>query len=165
MKSLLSLIAVSLLSLLLIFPGCGSPAAIPPSPTNIPVKINPCEGDPEGKIVIDNVTFAVSTLDRDYYTLSAGKHLAGEPCFLVSGDIKNGYNEDCWVAYHVEGFDAPGHWVSTTLDTGPQPGWGQVYLAAGSSMPFTLHLAWSDDVANYIISSRRTTRAEPSPSP
>jgi hypothetical protein len=164
MKNLLSLIAVSFLSLLLIFAGCGSPAATP-SPTNVPVNINPCGNDPAGKIVIDNMTVVAGTLDRNYFTPDEGKHLAGEPCFLVSGNINNGYGEDCWIAYHIEGFDASGHWISSTLDTGPQPGWEQVYIAADSSMPFDLHLSWADDIAYFIMSSQRTTREEPSPSP
>jgi hypothetical protein len=32
-------------------------------------------------------------------------------------------------------------------------------------MPFTLHLVWADDIAYFVISSQRTTRAESSPSP
>jgi hypothetical protein len=171
MKSLLSLIAVSFLSLLIIFAGCGSPAGTTPpsnttpSPANLYVAIESCGNDPEGKIVIDDVTVTAGTLDRDYFTPAAGQHLAGEACFLFGGNIKNGYNEDCWVAYHIEGFDASGNLVSWTLDTGPQPGWGQVYIAADSSMPFTLHLTWSDNVTDFLISSQRTTRTEPSPSP
>jgi hypothetical protein len=168
MKSLLSLIAISFLALLIIFAGCGSPASTTPSPSNttpyvpnIHISIQPCENDPEGKIVIDNVTVTTGTLDRDYFTPTAGKHLAGELCFLVGGNIKNGYNVDCWVAYHIEGFNVSGHWVSSTLDTGPLPGWGQVYIAADSSMPFNLHLSWADDITDFIISSQRTTRTEP----
>jgi hypothetical protein len=180
MRSLLSLIIVSFLSLLVIFAGCGSPASTtspppsyttppPPStnpnPADIHVYIEPCQNDPEGNIVIDNVTVAAGTLDRDYYTPATGQHFAGEPCFLIEGNIKNGYNIDCWVAYHIEGFDASDNRVSTTLETGPLPGWGQVYLASDSSMPIALHLSWADNVIGFVIYSQRTTRLVPSPSP
>jgi acyl-CoA synthetase (AMP-forming)/AMP-acid ligase II len=184
MKSLLSLIAISFLSLLIVFAGCGSPVSTTSSPvsttsshsntTSPPsvttpslayINLEPCDNDPESKIVIDNVTVTSGTLDRDYYTPAAGQHFAGEPCFLFAGNIKNGYNEDCWVAYHIEGFDASANHVSSTLETGPLPGWGQVYLAAFSSMDFTLHLNWSDNVTGFLISSQRTTRVVPSPSP
>jgi hypothetical protein len=171
MKNLLSLVAVLLLSLLTIFTGCSSPANTTPpsnttsSPASIYVEIESCGNDPEGKIAIDDITVTAGTLDRDYSTPAAGKHLAGETCFLFSGNINNDYNEDCWVSYKVQGFDASGNQVSWTLDTGPLPGWGQVYIAAGSSMPFTLHLTWSDSVTDLLVSSQRTTRQEPSPSP
>jgi hypothetical protein len=188
MKSLLLFVAISFLSLLVIFTSCSSPATTtPPSPTttptpsnitpsptiptpypeNIPVYIERSFDDPERKIAIENVTISSGVLDRDYYTPAAGQHFAGEPCFLISGNIRNGYNEDCWVAYYIEGYGPPdGHnRVSTTLETGPLPGWGQVYLAAGSSMPFALHLSWADNVIGFVIYSQRTTRAVPSPSP
>jgi hypothetical protein len=149
-----------------------SPSTTTPSPSNtssypgdIFVEIPLCLDDPEHKIVIDSVTITSGVLDRDYYTPASGQHVAGEPCFLIVGNIQNNYNEDCWVAYHIEGFDASDNRASTTLETGPLPGWGQVYLAAQSSMPFTLHLNWADNVRNFLIYSQRTTRAVPSPSP
>lgn len=144
-----------------ILAGCASPSNTTPYPANIPVTIEHCVDDPEGKIAIDNVTIASGTLDRDYSLTSVGVFQAGSPCFLVSGHIFNGYNEDCWVAYHAEGFDASGNEISLTLDTGPLPGWGQVYLAAGSSMEFTLRLSWSDNVTQITVSSQRTTRTAP----
>lgn len=179
MKSPLSWLFLSCLCLLIAFAGCSSPSSVTPSPSNVTpspsnttpypaniyINIEPCENDPEGKIVIDNVTVASGTLDRDYFTPAAGQHIAGEPCFLIGGNIKNGYNEDCRVAYHIEGFDASDNRISSTLETGPLPGWGQVYLAAYSSMPFTLHLNWADNVTHFLISSQRTTRLVPSPSP
>jgi hypothetical protein len=179
MKSLLLLIAISFLSLLIIFAGCGSPSNTTPPPSNttpspsntssypgnIFVEIPFCQNDPEHKIVIDSVTITSGVLDREYYTPAAGQHFAGEPCFLISGNIENGYNEDCWVAYRIDGFDVSDSRVSTTLETGPLPGWGQVYLAAQSSMPFTLHLNWADNVRNFLVYSQRTTRVVPSPSP
>ena len=173
------------LCLLVILSGCGSPATttpppptstptpsnITPSPTiptpypeNIPVYIEQSNDDPQRKIVIENVTVTSGVLDRDYYTPAAGQHVAGEPCFLIAGNINNGYNEDCWVAYQIDGFDASDNRVTTTLETGPLPGWGQVYLAADSSMPFTLHLNWADNVTAFVLYSQRTTRLVPSPS-
>jgi hypothetical protein len=184
-RMLLSFVS-SLFCFLIVLAGCGSPATttpppptttptpsnITPSPTiptpypeNIPVYIEQSFDDPEHKIVIEDVTVTSGILDRDYYTPASGQHFAGEPCFLFVGNIKNGYNEDCWVAYHIEGFDASDNRVSTTLDTGPLPGWGQVYLAADSSMPFTLHLNWADNVTAFVLYSQRTTRLVPSPSP
>lgn len=165
MKSLLSLLAISLLCLLIIFTGCGSPATISPYPANIPVEKEPCENDPEGKIIIDNVTVKSGTLDRDYYTPEAGNFPAGSPCFLVSVHINNGYNEDCWVTFSAHGLDKSGNQVSFTLDSGPSPGAWQVYLASFSSAEYTLHLSWADNVNRMIIPSQRTTRAVPSPSP
>jgi hypothetical protein len=154
-----------LLGSLTVSTGCSSPATTTPIPVNISVETEPCENDPENKIVINEVTVTSSTLDRDYYTPAAGQHTAGEPCFLISGNIKNGYNEDCWVAYHIEGFDVSDNRVSSTLETGPLPGWGQVYIASHSSMLFTLHLSWAVNVTHFLISSQRTTRAVPLPSP
>ncbi len=179
MKSLLLSLTLSFLCLLMAFAGCSSPSNVTPSPSNatpspsitsfypgnIYVEIPLCQNDPERKIIIENVTVNSGILDHDYYTPASGQHVAGEPCFLISGNIKNGYNEDGWVAYHIDGFDASDNRVSTTLETGPLPGWGQVYLAADSSMPFTLHLNWADNVRNFLVYSQRTTRLVPSPSP
>jgi hypothetical protein len=141
------------------------PSTTPSYPGDVYVEIPLCQNDPEGKIVIEDIAVTSGMLDRDYYTPEAGQHVAGEPCFVISGNIQNGYNEDCWVAYHIEGFDISDNRVSTTLETGPLPGWGQVYLAAQSSMPFTLHLNWADNVINFTVYSQRTTRLVPSPSP
>lgn len=158
MKSLAGLFALLFLCLLIVFAGCGSPANYP---ADIPVTIEPTADDPEGKIVIDNVTIAAGTLDRDYFTPAAGQHTAGEPCFLVSLHINNGYSEDGWVTFHTDGFNDFGNQVSYTLDTGPMAGAWQVYLAAGSSAEYTLHLSWADDVTRLAIFSQRTTRTAP----
>jgi hypothetical protein len=173
MKSLFFLLSVCLLTA---FAGCGSPSNTAPYPSNVTpspsntipyptdilVIVEPTVNDPEGKIVIDSITIAAGTLDRDYMAVR-GLYAAGLPCFLVSGHIVNGYGENCWVAYHIEGFDASGNRISSTLDTGPLPGWGQVYLASYSSADFTLHLSWSDYVTLMTVSSHRTIRVTPSP--
>ena len=175
MKHSLLLLLLTCLCLLVIFTGCGTPAATTPPPSNptptpsnttpnpenIPVAIEQTENDLEGKIVIDNVTVAAGTLDRDYFTPAAGQHSAGEPCFLVSVHIHNGYSEDGWVTFHADGLSDSGDQVSFTLDTGPQAGAWQVYLAADSSAEYTLHLSWSENVARLTVSSLRTIRTVP----
>jgi len=143
------------LCLLAVFSGCGGQSNYP---ADIPVTVEPTADDPEEKIVIDNVTIAAGTLDRDYFTPAAGQHFAGEPCFLVSLHINNGYNEDCWVTFNVDGFNAAGNQVSFTLDTGPLPGAWQVYLASFSSAEYTLHLTRADNVDRLTVSSQRTIR-------
>ena len=158
MKRSLLILLSTCLGLLVIFAGCGSPSIYP---ADIPVTIEPTTNDPEGKIVIDDVTIAAGTLDRDYFTPAAGQHTAGEPCFLVSVSIHNGYNEDCWVTFHADGFNAAGDQVSFTLDTGPLAGAWQVYLASDSSAEYTLHLSWADNVTRLTIFSQRTTRTAP----
>ena len=158
MKTSLLLLFLPCLCLLVIFAGCGTSA---PYPANIPVTIEPTTNDPEAKIVIEDIIIAEGTLDRDYFTPAAGQHNAGEPCFLVSVSIHNGYSEDGWVTFHADGFIASGDQVSFTLDTGPQAGAWQVYLASDSSAEYTLHLNRAENVANMTISSQRTTRTAP----
>ena len=154
---LLLLISASLL-LPVIFSGCSAPSNYP---VDIPVTVEPTSSDPEGLIAIDNIVIAPGTLDRDYFTPAAGNHIAGEPCFLVSVHIQNGYNEDCWVTFHADGFDGSDNQVSYTLDTGPQPGAWQVYLASNSSAEYTLHLSWADNVTGMNVVSERTVRTIP----
>ncbi len=155
MTRFLFLFLSTFLCLLVIFAGCGAPSNYP---ADIPVTVEPTTDDPEGKIVIDNVTIAAGTLDRDYFTPAAGQHFAGEPCFLVSVHINNGYNEDCWVTFHADGIDDSGNQVSFTLDTGPLAGAWQVYLASFSSAEYTLHLTRADNVDRLTVSSQRTIR-------
>jgi hypothetical protein len=158
MKHSLLLFISSCLCLLVVFSGCGAPANYP---ADIPVTVEPTANDPEGLITIVNIVIASGTLDRDYSTPAAGNHIAGEPCFLVSMHINNGYNEDCWVTFHADGFDGADSQVSYTLDTGPLPGAWQVYLASHSSAEYTLHLSWADNVTGMNIVSERTVRGAP----
>ncbi len=158
MKRPLLLLLSTCLCLLVVFSSCGAPSNYP---ADIPVTVDPTTGDPEGKIIIDNITIATGILDRDFFTPAAGQHFTGEPCFLISVNINNGYSEDGWVTFHADGFDKSGHQVSFTLDTGPLPGAWQVYLAGYSSAEYTLHLSWADDVDRLTISSQRTTRLAP----
>ena len=158
MKRSLLLLLSSCLCLLIVFTGCGAPSDYP---ADIPVTVEPTADDPEGLITIDNIVITSGTLDRDYFTPAAGQHTAGEPCFLVSLRIINGYDEDCWVTFSVDGFNTSGNQVSFTLDTGPRAGAWQVYLASDSSAEYTLHLSWADSVTDMIISSDRTVRIAP----
>jgi hypothetical protein len=155
MKNSLFLLISGCLCLLVVFAGCGAPSDYP---ADIPVTVSPTEDDPEGLITIDNIMIVSGVLDRDYFTPAAGQHTAGEPCFLVSVHITNGYDEDCWVTFSADGFSDSGNQVSFTLDTGPQPGAWQVYLASFSSAEYTLRLSWADNVTNITLPSERTVR-------
>jgi hypothetical protein len=161
----------------LIITGCRSTATTTPQPGNttitisayldkpgdkIPVIVNPCIDDLEGKIRIDNITMISGTLDgKEPYSPLRGKFKAGDPCFLVSGSITNDYQEGSWVACHAEGYDVAGNWVAATLDMGPIAGVGQVYIDANNSENFILHLNWSDNVTSMEISFQRSGQMFP----
>jgi hypothetical protein len=128
----------------------------------IPVTVNPCIDDPEGKIRIDNITMISGTLDgKEPYSPLHGTFKAGDPCFLVSGIITNDYQEGSWVAHHAEGYDVAGNWVAATLDMGPIAGVDQVYIDVNNSENFVLHLNWSDNVNSMEISFQRSGQMFP----
>jgi hypothetical protein len=179
MKSLFFLLSVCLLTA---FAGCSSPASTSPYPSNVTpspsnvtpspsnttpyptdilVIVEPTADDPESKIVIDNITTVASTLDRDYFDLRAGAHKAGEPCFLLSCIIANGYNENYWVDYYARGYDSAGNQVSYTLEAGPTAGVDMVYIYGGSAEYITLHLNWADNVTNITLGGQMSSIMPP----
>jgi cell wall assembly regulator SMI1 len=125
-----------------------------PSPlAHMPVIVNPTLNDHEGKIIIDNLSVTAGTLDKEYMSLH-GEFGPGDPCWLVSGRISNGYDEKYYVAYHAEGYDSVGNNVSFTLDAGPILGVDQVSISGKGSENFTLHLSWADNVTSIVLGSQ-----------
>lgn len=121
--------------------------------------VEPCletSGEPAPLVAFEELSLKSGTLDRDYINPWAGSYQQGESCFLITGIIRNGYDEGCWVAYHAEGYDDSGNTVSYTLDEGPIVGVAQQYIDGTSTVEFTLHLSWSDNVFIFRISSQKS---------
>lgn len=147
--------------------GCESPVDAPLDQVEqIQIIIEPCIAtvisDEQGKdyfpetplVTMDDVTVETGTLDRAYSSPWAGDFSLGEPCFLIKGTIRNGYDEGRWVAYHATGYDDSGNIVSYTLDEGPIIGVAQLYIEGNSSEEFTLHISWSNNTTIFKISSQ-----------
>jgi hypothetical protein len=136
-----------------------------PSPfpvTPLPVIVNPTLNDYEGKIIFDNLSVVSGTLDSNQsYSPLHGIVKAGDPCWLVTGRISNGYDEDYWVAYHASGFDASGNQVSRTLEAGPIAGVDMVYIYGRSAEYITLHLNWADNVTNITLGGQMSSIMPP----
>jgi hypothetical protein len=122
--------------------------------------VEPCletNGEPAPLVTFEEISLGTGTLDRNYINPDAGGLFSqGERCFLISGTIRNEYNEGSWVAYHAEGYDEEGNVVSYTLDEGPVAGIAQQYIDGTSTGEFTLHLSWSDNVFIFRISSQNS---------
>jgi hypothetical protein len=149
--------------------GCRLPAATTsPGDEKIYIILEPClkaNSGPDGQhqkeraplITFEELALESGTLDRDYINPAAGGLFPqGEPCFLLKGTIRNGYDEGSWVAYHATGYEDSGNTVSYTLDEGPLTGLAQVYIAGKSAESFTLHMNWSDNVSIIKIRSQKS---------
>jgi hypothetical protein len=130
--------------------------------SSIPVKklvvtVEPCLGDSEGDISFENVTAKKCILDRDYsYFSSAVKHGAGDPCFLISGNISNRSDKRYWVAVFAVSIDDMSYTGPRTLDSGPIIGIAQIGIEGKSSESFTLHLSWSENASSFKVFSAKS---------
>jgi hypothetical protein len=150
---------------LCLFPvSCRLPATTTPENESVYIIIEPCseagmesgEKTPAPLVTFKELSLETGTLDRDYLNPWAGSFQQGDTCFLLTGIIRNGYDEGCWVAYHATGYDASGNTISYTLDEGPIVGVAQVYIKGNSAVEFTLHLNWSEDVHIIKINSQKS---------
>ena len=165
------------LTAFLLFTRCGASTkdTVPPLPATvtvapypdnpgdrIPVTVNPCADDPEGKIRVKDIAVTPGILDgKESYSPLHGNFKAGDPCFLVSGRLTNNYKETSWVAYHAHGYDSAGNEAAFTLDQGPISGVGQEGIDANSSETFIIHLSWADNVTSMEISFQRAGQMFP----
>lgn len=153
--------------------GCKPPADIPSSQARqIQIIIEPTVGtierDKHGdshfteapNIIFEDVTWEIGKLDHTYRPPRGIPAMPAtnfnDPCFLISGTIRNDYDEGNWVAHHALGYDNSGNVVSVTLDQGPITGVARVYIEAMSAENFTLHLSWSDNVSLFRIFSQKS---------
>jgi len=144
--------------------GCG-PSTVSTTTTNqVKVIIEQTrEGndDVTDDIVVENVTLGVGRLNIRYHdpfktpTITANK--TNDPCYLISGTIKNAADDHYCVSYFAVGYDNQGNIVSMTLVGGwlfgTVGGIEQVDLDPHSSKKFTLCLSWSDNVSYFMLRS------------
>ncbi len=83
----------------------------------------------------------------------------------VSGHLANTSDSEWQVDYWPEAFDADGNQVAWGLDMGGAPlaGHLQIDIPARSSVPFTLHLSWSDNVTRIVIGANKYDPTTPLP--
>jgi hypothetical protein len=122
----------------------------------ISVIIEPCMDDPEGDISFDNIMIKKGIFSKTYFNQN-GKQEINDPCWLITGVIKNKSGNRCWVAYHASGSDKSGNEVSKTLDEGPIIGVAQLSFEKTSSENFTLHQSWADNVTVFRIRSQKSS--------
>jgi hypothetical protein len=122
----------------------------------ISVIIEPCLDDTEGDISFDNITVSKGIFSKTYFDRN-GKQEINDPCWLITGVIKNKSGKRLWVAYHASGLDKSGKEVSRTLDEGPIIGVAQLSIEKTFSENFTLHQSWSDNVTVFRIFSQKST--------
>jgi hypothetical protein len=121
----------------------------------ISVIIEPCLDDPEGDISFTNVTIKKGIFSKTYFNQN-GKQEINDPCWLITGVIRNKSGKRLWVAYHASGSDKSGKEVSRTLDEGPIIGVAQLSFEQTFSENFTLHQSWSDNVTVFRIFSQKS---------
>jgi hypothetical protein len=152
---------------LIISGGCAkqdvtTPPYTPPANVlSLPVTLLPTMDDDAGDIVVNNLTVTKGTLEEDYHTPWAGDHKAGEPCFLIRGHIENTANNEYYVAFFADGWDAAGNRVAGTLDAGPLVGIAQTSIESHSYDNFTLHLAWADNVTSFTLHTQKSPQMFP----
>jgi hypothetical protein len=157
-KAFLLLCCFSLV-ILLVISGCHQADYTPPIIINLDQRITvlPTVDDPEGDIRFLNVIVTTGTLPDGYYSpLQAVPNHPGDPCFIISGQIRNSSSTGYYVAYHAEGFDVESNEVSFTLDMGPIAGIAQLFVDPGSTVDFTLHLSWSDNATSFTLHSQKS---------
>lgn len=71
---------------------------------------------------------------------------AGDPCFVLTGHIWNGYKSEPFVTLFAEGYDGAGDVVAGTLDQGLGSGAILLEAAYAESSAFGMRLGWSQKV-------------------
>jgi len=165
MKNRLGLIISGCLFLviLLLVTGCHADNPTSPVTTDIRITVLPCTDDSEGNIRFEDVTITKGTLDEDYMVVRtiAIPHESGDPCFLISGKIKNNSSTRYWVAHHAYGYDEDGNEVAFTLDAGPIVGIAQVGIEPNETENFSLHLSWSENATSFKVFSQKSANMFP----
>jgi hypothetical protein len=156
-------LAIFCFCLVISFPFYGCSSANPPTTTivNDQLTILPCTDDAEGEIHFENVTITTGILDKKYTNGWYGSREKGDPCYLISGQIRNDSSTGYYVIHLATGYDVSENVVSFTLDSGPLAGIAVVYVEAKSTVDFVLHLSWADNVTRFIIQSQKSLLTPP----
>jgi hypothetical protein len=155
-KSLLLFCCVCLVTPFLLC-GCSTEIKAPPTTTivNSRLTILPCANDDEGEVHFENVTITTGILDRDYTNPWYGSFKKGDPCYLISGQIKSNAPIYHLITHFAYGYDSAGNITSFTLDDGPLSGIAWIGVAAGATESFLLHMSWSDNVSHFELHSQK----------
>jgi len=111
--------------------------------------------DKEGDISFDNISVSKGVFSKTYYNQN-GKQEINDPCWVITGVIKNKSGKRLWVAYHANGQDKAGKETSRTLDEGPIIGVAQLSFEGTFSENFTLHQSWSENVSVFHLYSQKS---------
>jgi hypothetical protein len=165
MKNHLRLIIFGCLLLTILVPvtGCNTSTSTSSVTTDKQIIIEPSMDDTEGDIHFENVTITSGILDRDYEVMQniPFPHQKGDPCYLITGQIKNNSSTRYWVAHRAYGYDKNGNEVSFPLGATPFLGIAQIGIEPYSSENFTLHVSWSDNTTSFKVFSQKSANMFP----
>ena len=127
------------------------------------IAFNSCTPSPEGtfipfedgeasRVLLLDSGLRYGTYDKDIPHLRA-KVFVGDDAVIISGTIRNDYEEDYYVAISASLYNPEGEKVGTVLSpSAPIPGFAVARVTRGSTSPFEIWVKYDrQDVADYEL--------------
>ncbi len=147
------LVIVFVLSLILVAPiaafGCGGEKGSA-TPTYIPFRR---DAEEESRILLIDSELRYGVYDRDIHFALGKRVFAGDDAVIISGTIRNDYEEDYYVAISASLYNPEGEKVGTVLSpSAPIPGFAVARVTRGSTSPFEIWVKYDrQDVMEYEL--------------
>jgi hypothetical protein len=98
-------------------------------------------------VVLESVSSKVITTTQAGFNPVSGIRVnPGDICLEISGTFINTTDDDLQISYYAGGYDADGHQISWTLDSGPIQGVKALDIPKHSSSPFAIRINLAEGV-------------------
>jgi hypothetical protein len=105
-------------------------------------------------VVVERASAREGTLSQVAHDVEdGGQYREGWQCLLVSGRVRNTTTATLDVYLWVDGYDADGDRVASTLSTGTQKGYLHVDVPPESARDFEIAVSWSGQTRNLKLSA------------
>jgi hypothetical protein len=114
--------------------------------TNIPITPGAGEFIASG-IMLKNVTAMTITATQTGFNPGGEIQVnPGDICQEIIGIFSNTTDNDLQISYYADGYDASGHQISWTLDSGPIQGIKALDISKHSDNSFAIRISWAEAI-------------------
>ena len=114
-------------------------------------------------IILEEASTHIAALEHTSFTVETGQHhTKGDWCVLVSGQMHNTTSTTRDVDMWVDGYNAEGERVASTIASETQEGYLHLDVPGETSQDFELRVSWSDEIRSLKFTADIDDRMIPS---
>jgi len=152
MKRFCLAIFIAIVSFAIAFSGCSTTLPIAGKPSD--GTYIPYRNGEESRVLLVSSELRYGTYDTDvFFPIAPEKAVKGDDAVIISGTIRNGYEEDLYIMITADLYDSEGDKVGTILSPdAPVHGFVVVFVTRASVSPFEILVKYDQqDVTEYEL--------------